>query len=357
MRLSDFDYSLPSKLIAQTPAEPRDSARLLVYDRATDSISHALVSDLPELLPAPAVIIANNSKVRQSRLFGRTSTGKDIELFILHAEGNFYRCLLGGSGRPNGIISLFTNRERCSKILMQAEIIDEESGPGMKTYLAVFYGTSSVETVLEQYAELPLPPYITERVAQNTQYQTVFAKELGSAAAPTAGLHFTPELITNLSGRGISWNEVTLHVGLGTFLPLRQEEIAKNTLHVERCYISEQTAASANQGQPVIAVGTTSARTLESHIQEKRVISGWEATDIFIHPGYVFQAVDALITNFHLPKSSLLLLVAALLGNDPQSKEITKTPEEMRDQLLKIYDVAIKNDYRFFSFGDAMLIL
>lgn len=359
MRVSQFDYYLPPDLIAQSPAVPRDSARLLVYDRHSDTISHRHVRDLPELLPAPATIIANNSMVRHCRLWGKTAAGKRVELFVLGKENEDYRCLLGGTGGQQnlGRILLFADKQLTCSTGLQADVLEAVAGPGMRTFFVRITGNADVESALERFAELPLPPYISSRISDDEQYQTVFAKELGSAAAPTAGLHFTPELIEKLKKRNISWNEVTLHVGLGTFLPLREDEIERNRLHTEQCYVSQETAVEANRELPVVAVGTTSVRTLESHAVAGNVIPGWQQTEIFLTPNYAFQAVDVLITNFHQPKSSLLLLVAAFLGNDPETKGVSKTPEQMLELLQKIYAEAIRERYRFFSFGDAMLLL
>ena len=359
MKVSDFSFDLPSELIAQRPAEPRDSARLLIYDRATDTIEHRLVRDLPDLLPPASTIVANNSKVRHSRLWGLTERGKQIELFVLAPEASTYHCLLGGSGvrAYAGSISLFVDAARSQRINMTAEVVASISGPGMQTYSVQFNGTDDVEAELERYAELPLPPYISGRTSANEQYQTVFAKELGSAAAPTAGLHFTPELIARLIDRGMTWNEITLHVGLGTFLPLRNEEIDANRLHSERCHVCQSVADAVNGPCMTLAIGTTTARTLESHCLHGTVSTGWEETEIFIRPGFTFKAVDCLLTNFHLPKSSLLLLVAAFIGNTPRTEQLSMSAEEMKLRLLRIYNEAITRRYRFFSFGDAMLLL
>lgn len=349
MQVSDFDYHLPKELIAQTPAVPRDSARLLVYNRQRGELHHKHISDLPDLLP-PSVVVANNSKVRRSRLWGITSDEKEIEVFILEPlRKNEYRCVLGGTRHKKLIkqsIKLFSDPGRTTLLDLKAEVLGSIPGPGMITYHLVFSGVDDIEAALEENAELPLPPYITERASSDGQYQTVYAKELGSSAAPTAGLHFTPQLIQKLEESGKQWNEITLHVGLGTFLPLRENEISANRLHHERCFVSEETALQVNGVLPTIAIGTTSVRALESHCQNGHVVSGWKETDIFIHPGYQFQCVDGLLTNFHLPKSSLLLLVAAFIGTN-----------SARDILLQLYAEAVKEHYRFFSFGDAMLIL
>lgn len=355
MRLAELDFVLPQELIAQTPAEPRDSARLLVYRRDHDQILHAHVRDLPDLLPEQALLVANNSKVRRSRLYGKSATGKAVEILLLERlEGTSYRCLLGGSrGLEKGMtLPLYADHRLGEALGLTAAIRGRESHPAMTTFILELAGKNPHGTV-EESAQVPLPPYIAPGRSRPDQYQTIYAKELGSAAAPTAGLHFTPELLGRLRDSGREWAEVTLHVGLGTFLPLRQERVEDNVLHTEETFVSPQAAAQVNAakqtGRPVVAIGTTSCRTLEAHWQDGQLETGASRTQLFIYPGYRFQAVDGLLTNFHLPKSSLLLLVAALLGDSSTETAVVR--------LRRLYAAAIAERYRFYSFGDAMLIL
>lgn len=354
MQLSDLEYHLPSELIAQNPIEPRDEARLLVYERKTDQTTHSLVKNLPDFLDSNYLIVANNSKVRRARLLGQNEQAKSIEILILEPLSIGFECLLGGF-KPK-IDSWLSFGEG----FFWGKIIKQIPDPNMSTFQVEFYGKDQKEKLsgleldllLETYGQVPLPPYIHQSNSQAERYQTIFAKELGSAAAPTAGLHFTPELISHLDNQGIDWLEVTLHVGLGTFLPLRQSEIAQNRLHTEQTFISESTATLLNKtNKKILSIGTTSTRTLEAHTQNGEVKSGWQATNIFIYPPYKFQTVDALLTNFHLPHSSLMLLVAAFIGQDQldANQAILK--------LKELYQLAISEQYRFFSFGDAMLVL
>ena len=357
MLLSDFDYHLPKELIAQDPAEPRDSARLMVFDRSSKTLVHARVRDLPSILPKGTMLTANNSRVRHSRLQASLN-GKPTEILVVEPAGpDTYRCLLRGKGIKDGtVLPCYQDASLAVSIPLQATVLRREDVPGMTTFVLSFQGEGSVETLIERYGSLPLPPYITRSTAEESRYQTVFAKDIGSAAAPTAGLHFTPELIDSLLQAGFSWEEVTLHVGLGTFLPLRHETVEENRLHTELTHVSSQTAAriaaGKKAGNKLLAIGTTSLRTLESHSGPGGLEPGWKETDMFIYPGYRFQAADALLTNFHLPKSSLLLLVAAFLGTNSDL-----TPADMAGQLQALYKVAVEERYRFFSFGDAMLIL
>ena len=350
MNLSQFQFNLPPELIAQNPAVPRDSARLFVYDRLSEKITHAKVSDLPAFLPEKTILVANNSRVRKARLLATTETGKKIELLVLEMlEERTYRCLVGGHGLKAGtrINAPFS-----------ATVLGKDDLPGMTCFRICFEGDIDSEDLFERFGQVPLPPYITNSQAQDDQYQTVYANLLGSAAAPTAGLHFTPELLERLRNSELDWTEVTLHVGLGTFLPLRQEVIEENHLHTETTNVPEETANLINHNpeRPVLAIGTTSTRTLESH-SSNGLQAGETDTDMFIYPGYQFQTVNALLTNFHLPHSSLLLLVAAFIGNRPDNSSLLLEPEEMPARLMRLYDEAISQHYRFFSFGDAMLIL
>jgi len=285
---------------------------------------------------------------------------KPTEVLIIETVGSSYRCLLRGRNIKEGAVITFHAPGRPDKEApFTAVVTGTEDVPGMRTYLLAFTSEGSFENALAEYASLPLPPYITESTAPDERYQTIFANQVGSAAAPTAWLHFTPELITSLKEHGATWNEVTLHVGLGTFLPLRNESVRDNALHNETTYISPETADALNSrgDAPLLAIGTTSVRTLESHFADGSLRPGWDNTSLFTYPGYRFNAVDALMTNFHLPKSSLLMLVAAFLGNPPEKgKSLTSEPE-MIAELQRIYSIAIQERYRFFSFGDAMLII
>ncbi|MEI6477586.1 MAG: tRNA preQ1(34) S-adenosylmethionine ribosyltransferase-isomerase QueA [bacterium] len=362
MRLSDIDFSLPAELIAQNPVEPRDQARLLVFRREDSSISHATVANLPSLLAPQTLIVANNTRVRHCRLYA-SHQSKTVEVLFLNAEGpDTYRCLLRGKGlQRRDLLRFQVGKEETTEIPLEAEIVGRDEQEAMTTFLLRLTSELPFEEVFARFGEVPLPPYITTSQARSDQYQTVFAGEIGSAAAPTAGLHFTPGLISRLEKAGHSWSEVTLNVGIGTFLPLRKEVVEENILHNEATYISPGTGAeieaARSLGRPLLAVGTTSTRTLESRIETgNHITTGWSQTDMFIYPGYRFQAVDALLTNFHLPKSSLLLLVAAFLGNRP-GKGVVDSESAMLAQLHTIYAEAIKERYRFFSFGDALLIL
>ena len=365
MNLSQFQFQLPPELIAQDPLVPRDSARLFVYDRLSDTVTHALVRDLPSFLPTGSLLVANNSRVRKARLFARSESGKPVELLVLEAlDATLFRCMIGGRGvRPGDSLQVFTKPERDVPAPLTALVERSEDLPGMTCFQVRLtpHGDKTAEQLIEDYGQAPLPPYITKSQAKDEQYQTVYADPLGSAAAPTAGLHFTPELLERLGKTGIGWAEVTLHVGLGTFLPLRHETIEENKLHSEHTIISQETALrvaeTRRQGKPVLAIGTTSTRTLESHSGPAGLVAGDLATDMFIYPGYRFQTVTALMTNFHLPHSSLLMLVSAFLGNRPDNSGLLLKPEEMPARLLRLYEEAIRERYRFFSFGDAMLIL
>jgi S-adenosylmethionine:tRNA ribosyltransferase-isomerase len=357
MKLHDFDYSLPKELIAQAPSVPRDQARLLVYNRRTKQIKHTLVADLPNIIPQKMILVSNNSKVRRARLRAQNTKGKQFEILTLKKlSTDTFRCVIGGHGLKLG--SLLTLKD--TSIQIQIKRIEDD--PEMQTYILQFISPeakslANLEEILEEHGETPLPPYIKSPTASPEQYQTVFAKELGSAAAPTAGLHFTPELIKQLQNQGHIWREITLHVGLGTFSPLRFDDVERNTLHSEYTDITQETADLINaKTNPVLAIGTTTARTLESHTQSNRVLAGELETDLFIYPGYSFKTVRALMTNFHLPHSSLLLLIAAFLGND-QNGNVVLSEKGMTKALKDIYEEAVKEKYRFYSFGDAMLII
>ncbi len=329
--LSDFDYDLPDKFIAQEPAQPRDHARLLIYDRATGEITDDRFYNLLDYLPNETTLVVNNSKVEKCRLL--FDDGKK-EIFILEAVNNTtVRTLV----RPGKKFKEGKTAQLTDDISAKVIDIDEE---GIRT---LELSPSLNDPVYNQYKHTPFPPYIEQNESLSEKYQTVYAQDLGSKAAPTAGLHFTDELLKKITEQGITQSEVTLHVGLGTFAPVKADTIEEHTMHSEWFEITEDTADELNNADHITAVGTTSVRVLESCLRQHKQFTATEMdTDIFIRPGFEFKATDALITNFHLPKSTLLMLVAAFTGY-----------EEMK----KIYQHAIDEEYRFYSFGDAMLIL
>lgn len=339
MKKSDFYFDLPEELIAQTPLEKRDESRLLCLDKNTGSMEHRHFYDLPDLLQEGDCLVLNNSRVLPARLIGARPTGGAIELVLLRDLGdNLWECLSrpGRKTKPGQHI-LFGNGE--------LEAIVEETAPGGNRIVRFLYEGIFLE-VLERLGRMPLPPYIRAELENPERYQTVYAKELGSAAAPTAGLHFTQELLETIRAKGVRTEFITLHVGLGTFRPVKEDEIEDHEMHSEFCMIPPETAEAVNtakkNGGRIIAVGTTSCRTLESFAKDDGTLepsSGW--TDIFIYPGYRFKCIDGLITNFHLPESTLIMLVSALAG---------------REHILNAYHTAVENRYRFFSFGDAMFI-
>lgn len=339
MKKSDFYFDLPEELIAQTPLEKRDESRLLCLDKNTGSMEHRHFYDLPDLLREGDCLVLNNSRVLPARLIGTRPTGGAVELVLLRDLGdNRWECLSrpGRKTKPGQHI-LFGNGE--------LEAIVEETAPGGNRIVQFLYEGIFLE-VLERLGRMPLPPYIRAELENPERYQTVYAKELGSAAAPTAGLHFTQELLETIRAKGVRTEFVTLHVGLGTFRPVKEDEIEDHEMHSEFCMIPPETAEAVNtakkNGGRIIAVGTTSCRTLESFAKDDGTLepsSGW--TDIFIYPGYRFKCIDGLITNFHLPESTLIMLVSALAG---------------REHILNAYRTAVENRYRFFSFGDAMFI-
>ena len=339
MKKSDFYFDLPEELIAQTPLEKRDESRLLCLDKNTGSMEHRHFYDLPDLLQEGDCLVLNNSRVLPARLIGARPTGGAIELVLLRDLGdNRWECLSrpGRKTKPGQHI-LFGNGE--------LEAIVEETAPGGNRIVRFLYEGIFLE-VLERLGRMPLPPYIRAELENPERYQTVYAKELGSAAAPTAGLHFTEELLETIRAKGVRTEFITLHVGLGTFRPVKEDEIEDHEMHSEFCMIPPETAEAVNtakkNGGRIIAVGTTSCRTLESFAKDDGTLepsSGW--TDIFIYPGYRFKCIDGLITNFHLPESTLIMLVSALAG---------------REHILNAYRTAVENRYRFFSFGDAMFI-
>lgn len=339
MNKSDFDFYLPEELIAQTPLEKRDTSRLLHLNKQTGEIEHKHFYDIKQYLREGDCLVLNDSRVLPARLIGARPTGGAVELVLLKDLGdNRWECLSrpGRKTKP-GQELVFGSGELTAVV--------QEVTLGGNRIVKFSYEGIFLE-ILERLGKMPLPPYIKEELQDSERYQTVYSKELGSAAAPTAGLHFTKELLAEIADMGVKICYVTLHVGLGTFRPVKADKIEDHEMHSEFCIVPDETAESVNAvkraGGRVIAVGTTSCRTLESFTTEDGVLqatSGW--TNIFIYPGYKFKCIDALITNFHLPESTLIMLVSALAG---------------REHILNAYNTAVKERYRFFSFGDAMMI-
>lgn len=340
MKTEDFDYELPEHLIAQTPLEKRDASKMLVLDKETGKIEHRVFSDILEYLNEGDVLVVNDTKVIPARLYGeKEETGAVIELLMLKDTGNdIWECLSKPAKRiKKGTVVSFGNG------ILKAECvgIEEEGIRFMKfCYQGILY------EILDQLGEMPLPPYIHEKLKEKDRYQTVYAKNLGSAAAPTAGLHFTEDLLQKIKEKGVIVAPITLHVGLGTFRPVSVEDVKSHKMHSEFYRMSKETAdiltKAKQERRPIIGVGTTTTRTLESIMSlygKFKECSGW--TDIFIYPGYQFKAIQHLITNFHLPKSTLVMLVSALAG---------------KEHILNAYKEAIEKEYRFFSFGDSMFI-
>ena len=341
MQRSDFFYDLPEELIAQTPIEPRDHARLMRLDRATGATAHLHFYDIVDQLEPGDCLIVNDSRVLPSRLYGeKEGTGAHVEFLLLTPKGNDVWEVLTGPGRRAKPGARFSFGDG----LLRAEIVDVIEGGNR---LARFEYDGNFYNVLEQVGQMPLPHYIKTELKNPERYQTVYSRELGSAAAPTAGLHFTKELMQRLRDKGIRIGYVTLHVGLGTFRPVKEDDITAHQMHSEHYHLPEETAQLIREtkaaGHRVIAVGTTSCRTLESVATfegEIKAADGW--TSIFIYPGYEFKVLDGLVTNFHLPESTLIMLVSAFAGYD---------------HTMQAYREAVQEKYRFFSFGDAMLIL
>ena len=339
MKTSDFDYNLPPELIAQTPVYPRDSSRLLAFDRANDKIEHKHFCDIIDYLKEGDVLVRNNTKVLPARMFAYTKNGGKVEVLLLKRFNlNEWEVLVKPGKKAKPGVSLTFNEELSLEVL---GTIEESGSRRVKfIYDGVF------EDVISRIGEMPLPPYITEKLKDQNRYQTVYAKVDGSAAAPTAGLHFTDELIEKIKAKGVQIVDVLLHVGLGTFRPVKVDDVTNHHMHSEYYEISKESADIINkaksEGRRIIAVGTTSVRTLESASNLDGTIRAEKGdTDIFIYPPYKFKCVDALITNFHLPKSTLLMLVSSL---------------STREKILDLYNVAVKEKYRFFSFGDSMFI-
>ena len=339
MNKTDFYFDLPPELIAQTPLEKRDTSRLLHLDKKTGEIKHGHFTDIKNYLRHGDCLVLNDSRVLPARLLGSRPSGGGIELVLLRDLGDgCWECLSrpGRKTRPGQEI-IFGNGELTATV----QSVTEGGNRIVKFhYDGVFY------EIVERLGKMPLPPYIKEELSDSERYQTVYSKELGSAAAPTAGLHFTKELLDEIEAMGVKIRYVTLHVGLGTFRPVKAEKIEEHEMHSEFCMVPKETAETIMEtkksGGRIVAVGTTSCRTLESFTNDDGIIkesSGW--TNIFIYPGYKFKCIDALVTNFHLPESTLIMLVSALAG---------------RENVLRAYDEAVREKYRFFSFGDAMMI-
>lgn len=340
MKVSEFDFDLPKELIAQHPAEKRDESRLMVVDKETCEIEHRVFKDIVDFLNPGDCLVLNNTRVLPARLIGeKENTGGKMEFLLLkRIDANKWETLVK-PGKRAKIGSRFVFGE--GKLKAEVKGMGEDG-----SRIVEFEYDGIFEEVLDELGQMPLPPYITEKLEDKERYQTVYSKEVGSAAAPTAGLHFTKELMSKIKEKGVKICFLTLHVGLGTFRPVKEEEIEKHHMHSEYYTMSKETADIINetkkQGGRIIAVGTTSSRTLETIGDDNgkvREQSGW--TDIFIYPGYKFKVLDCLITNFHLPQSTLLMLVSALSN---------------RELMLKAYNIAVKEKYRFFSFGDAMFI-
>lgn len=341
MKTSDFYYELPEERIAQTPIEPRDHSRMLVYHRADQRVEHLHFYDLPRFLNPGDALVLNETKVIPARLLGlKERTGVPVEILLLkRLEKDVWEALVRPGRRllPGTFCSFGGG-------LLRAEILSTLENGGRRVR---FHYQGVFEALLDELGQMPLPPYIHEHLADQTRYQTVYAKAEGSAAAPTAGLHFTPELLDSIRAMGVHIAPVLLHVGLGTFRPVKAENVDEHVMHVEHYEVTQETADIVNaaraSGHRCVCVGTTSVRTLETVADENGLLRAQRGeTGIFITPGYRYKVVDALITNFHLPESTLLMLVSALMG---------------REEALRVYDMAVKEQYRFFSFGDCMMIL
>ena len=339
MKVSEFNYHLPEELIAQTPIEKRDESRLMVLDRSKQTIEHKTFKDIIDYLEPGDCLVRNNTKVIPARIYGKKETGAKVEFLLLkNMEGDIWETIV----RPGNKLHVGTKVIFGDGLLI-AEILEIMPGGTRKvkfSYNGIF------NEILDKIGLMPLPPYIHEELKDNDRYQTVYAKYNGSAAAPTAGLHFTPELLKKIEEKGVKIANVTLHVGIGTFRPVKEENVENHEMHTEHFYIKQEDVDKINEtkrsGKRVIAVGTTSCRVLETIADENGLVKKTEAdTSIFIYPGYQFKCLDGLITNFHLPQSTLLMLVSALAG---------------KDYILQAYHEAVNEKYRFFSFGDAMFI-
>ncbi len=339
LKTSDFYYDLPEELIAQTPLEPRDSSRLLVYNRTTDEVFHRHFRDVGDYLKPGDLLVVNTTKVYPARIFAYTEHGGKVEILLLKRQNlTDWECLVKPGKKCREGVILVVNEE------LKAEIISRTDDGG-RIVRFIFDGV--FEDILSRVGEMPLPPYIHEKLKDKDRYQTVYCKQEGSAAAPTAGLHFTLRLIDELKAKGVEFAEVQLNVGLGTFRPVKTDDLEHHKMHTEYYVIDEENAEKINkakrEGRRVIAVGTTSVRTLETVADENGFVKAQSGdTSIFIYPPYKFKCVEGLITNFHLPESTLVMLVSAFAS---------------REKILELYNLAVKEKYRFFSFGDACLIL
>ena len=340
MQVSDFNYDLPEELIAQVPIKQRDESRLMVLDRQKQTIEHKVFKDIIDYLEPGDCLVRNNTKVIPARIYGKKETGANVEFLLLNnIEGDIWECIVRPGNKLHvGVKVIFGDG------VLKAEILDTMPGGTRKVK---FYYDGIFNEILDKIGLMPLPPYIHEELNDRDRYQTVYAKYDGSAAAPTAGLHFTKELLGQIKAKGIEIANVTLHVGIGTFRPVKVENIEDHKMHTEHFYIKKEDADKINQakqeGHRVIAVGTTSCRVLETIANENGEVTETEAdTGIFIYPGYKFRCIDSLITNFHLPESTLIMLVSSLAG---------------KEFIMQAYEKAVQEKYRFFSFGDAMLIL
>ena len=339
MKVSEFNYNLPEELIAQVPLEKRDESRLMVLDREKQTIEHKTFKDIIDYLEPGDCLVRNNTKVIPARIYGKKETGAHVEFLLLNnIEGDIWESIV----RPGNKLHVGT-KVIFGDGLLTADILEIMPGGTRKVE---FHYKGIFNEILDEIGLMPLPPYIHEELKDNDRYQTVYAKYEGSAAAPTAGLHFTPELLQKIQDKGVKIANVTLHVGIGTFRPVKEDEVEKHQMHSEHYYIKKEDVEKINQtkkdGKRVIAVGTTSCRVLETIADENGIVKETEGdTQIFIYPGYKFKCLDGLITNFHLPQSTLLMLVSALAG---------------KDYIMKAYNEAVKEKYRFFSFGDAMFI-
>ena len=339
LKKSDYYYDLPEERIAQTPVEPRDSSRLLVYDRKTEKIEHRIFRDITDYLKAGDVLVINNTKVLPARMFAYTKNGGKVEILLLKRKNlKEWEVLVKPGKKAKVGAELVISEELSLKVIDRTET-------GERIVEFIYDGV--FEDIISRVGSMPLPPYIREKLKDQTRYQTVYCKTDGSAAAPTAGLHFTQELLQKIKDMGVEIVEVLLHVGLGTFRPVKEDDLTNHVMHSEYFEVSEKAAQAVNkakaEGRRVIAVGTTSVRTLESVADDNGMLKACSGnTQIFIYPPYKFKCVDALITNFHLPESTLIMLVSALMG---------------RENTLNVYEQAIREGYRFFSFGDAMFVV
>ena len=339
MKVSDFNYNLPEELIAQVPLQKRDESRLMVLNRKLETIEHKNFKDIIDYLEPGDCLVRNNTKVIPARIYGKKETGANVEFLLLNnIEGDIWESIV----RPGNKLHVGT-KVIFGDGLLTAEILEVMPGGTRKVK---FSYTGIFNEILDKIGLMPLPPYIHEELKEKDRYQTVYAKYNGSAAAPTAGLHFTPELLKKIEEKGVKIANVTLHVGIGTFRPVKEETVEAHEMHSEHYYIKQEDVEKINEtkksGKRVIAVGTTSCRVLETISDENGMVKETEGdTQIFIYPGYKFKCLDGLITNFHLPQSTLLMLVSALAG---------------KDYVMKAYEEAVKEKYRFFSFGDAMFI-